>query len=257
MSEGSARLPFPGGQVPERSQSRRADAGSVVDTTELRWFVPGPLPPDVHVWFTGSTGVSEERCDTYLLDGRGDIGVKRRSGETLELKVRQSLDGRIELGEGLAGSLEVWRKWSPAEGLVTDGTDGWWADVHKSVVKRRFCLDGTEIAFSPDPHAAGAGCDVEVAGVTVGAVQAWTFAFAAFGPPANRRDALLASWRALVAGTPCPESFEPGAGQAMGYPQWLTLGEEVRRARRRQADAQRVRGPRAGVRQEDRCVNVK
>ena len=113
----------PDAQVPEPAQPRRPDAFSVVDTTELRWFVPGPLPADIRGWFTGSTGVAEERCDTYLLDGRGDIGVKRRFRETLELKVRQSLDERIELGEGLAGSLEVWRKWSPAEGLVEDGTD--------------------------------------------------------------------------------------------------------------------------------------
>ena len=124
---------------------------------------------------------------------------------------------------GLAGSLEEWRKWSPADGLVENADDGPWVDVHKSVVKRRFTTDGTEIAFSPEPHAGGAGCDVEVARVTVGTVQAWTFAFAAFGPPATRRDALTTSWQALVAGTPCPEPFGPRTGRAMGYPEWLTL----------------------------------
>jgi len=55
------------------------DAFSVIDTTELRWFVPGPLPADTCRWFTGATGVPEVRCDTYLIDGDGDIGVKRRS----------------------------------------------------------------------------------------------------------------------------------------------------------------------------------
>ena len=198
-------------------------AFSVVDTTELRWFVPSPLPADIVGWFTGSTGVREERYDTYLLDGRRDIGVKRRFRETLELKVRQSLDGRLELGEGLAGSLEVWRKWSPADGLLENAADESWVDVHKSVVKRRFSIDGIEIAFSSAPHATRAGCDIEVAGVTVGAVRAWTFAFAAFGPPATRQEALLASWQALVAGTPCPEPFAPRTGRAMGYPEWLTL----------------------------------
>ena len=221
--ECSAQLLVPDGQVPEPAQLRRADAVSVVDTTELRWFVPGPLRPDVRGWFTGSTGVPEERWDTYLLDGRVDIGVKRRFRETLELKVRQSLDSRVEFGEGLAGLLEVWRKWSPAEGLVEDNADGWWVDVHKSVVKRGFRMDGTEVAFSSDPHAIGAGCDVEVAGVTVGGVEAWTFAFAAFGPPETRRDALLASWQTLVAGNSCPEPFGPRTGRAMGYPEWLTL----------------------------------
>ena len=130
--------------VPARM--RRADTHSplVLDTTELRWFVPGSLPAEVAVWFTGSTGVLEERSDTYLLDGRGDVGVKRRFRQTVELEVRQSLDGRIEFGDGLAGSLEVWRRWSPAEDLVEHGVDERWVDVHKSVVKRRFLLDGTE-----------------------------------------------------------------------------------------------------------------
>ncbi len=209
--------------VAEPARPRRSDALSVLDTTELRWFVPGPLPAHIRSWFTGSTGVAIERCDTYLLDGQVDIGVKRRFRETLELKVRRSLDGWIELGDGLAGSLEVWRKWSPADGLVEDGTEGRWVDVHKSIVKRRFSIDGTEIAFSSDPQVTGAGCDVEVAAVTVGVVQGWTFAFAAFGSPATRRDALLASWQGLVAATRCPVPFGPRTRRAMGYPEWLAL----------------------------------
>ena len=203
----------------------RADthAPLVLDTTELRWFVPGSLPAEVGVWFAGSTGVLEERIDTYLLDGREDIGVKRRFRQTVELKVRQSLDGRIEFGDGLAGSLEVWRRWSPAEHLVEHGVDERWVDVHKSVMKRRFLLDGTEVPFSPVVKATGAGCDVEVARVTVDDDHWWTFAFAAFGPPETRREALLASWQALVAAAPCPEPFEPRTARAMGYPEWLTL----------------------------------
>jgi len=65
--------------------------------------------------------------------------------------------------------------------------------------------------------------DVEVAGVTIDDVQWWTSAFAAFGPPETRREALLASWQALVATAPCPEPFEPRTARAMGYPEWLTL----------------------------------
>ena len=219
--DGSGPLLVQDARVPAPTQPRRSDVLSVLDTTELRWCVPGPLPSDVGSWFAGSTGVAEQRIDTYLLEGRSDIGVKRRFQETLELKVRQSLDGWIELGEGLAGSLEVWRKWSPAESLVNGGAGGRWVDVHKSVVKRRFSIDGTEIAFSSDPQVTGAGCDVEVVEVTVGAVQVWMFAFAAFGPPATRRDALLASWRGVVAATSLPDPFGLLTGRAMSYPEWL------------------------------------
>jgi hypothetical protein len=186
---------------------------SVLDTTELRWFVPGPLPSWVGSWFTGSTGVLSERRDTYLLGGRDDIGVKRRFRETLEVKVRQSLDGPIEFGEGLGGSLEAWRRWSPAEGLVDAGTGGQWVDVSKSIVKRRFTKDGIETFFSSEAQLGAAGCDVEVAEVTVGAVESWTFAFAAFGPRATGLDALVASWLGLVSIGPCTKSFGPNVGR--------------------------------------------
>ena len=199
----------------------RPEAVTILDTTELRWFVPGPLPVDIGAWFTGATGVREERCDTYLVDGRSDVGVKRRFRATLELKVRQSLDRQIEFGQGLAGTPEVWRRWSPANDLVDVSFGGRWLDVCKAIVKRRFAADGTEIAFSSGPPTVGAGCDVEVAQVMVGAVHAWTLAFAAFGPLASRRDALHASWQGLMAAGQCPELFGPRTARAMGYPEWL------------------------------------
>jgi len=208
-------------QIREPAPPEGPDASSVLDTTELRWFFAGPLPSNVRNWYVGSSGVAEERCDAYLLDGRVDIGVKRRFGTTLELKVRQSLGEPIELGEGLAELTEMWRRWSPAGDAVGDVREGRWIDVCKSIVKRRFSLEGTEIEFSP--RVTGAGCDVEIADVTVGAVRGWTFAFAAFGSLATRRAALLASWRTLVTATPCPDQFGPATGQAMGYPEWVAL----------------------------------
>lgn len=90
-------------------------------------------------------------------------------------------------------------------------------------MKRRFLFDGTEVEFSPVMEATGAGCDVEVAEVTIDDVHWWTFAFASFGPPETRREALLSSWRALVTAAPCPERFEPRTTRTMSYPEWLTL----------------------------------
>jgi hypothetical protein len=130
-------LPVEDVWTPRPADQRRTDGLSVLDTAELRWFVPGPLPSDVDAWFSSSTGVCEQRCDTYLLDGRDDVGIKRRSRKILEVKVRQSLDGPMQLGECLAGQLEAWRKWSPVEGLVDGGADRSWVDVCKSIVKHR------------------------------------------------------------------------------------------------------------------------
>ncbi len=119
MAVAESRASLVAARVPAGLERAGPPTPSVLDTTELRWFVPESLPAEVGGWFTGSTGVLEERSDTYLLDGRGDVGVKRRFRETVELKVRQSRGGRIEFGDGLAGSLEVWRRWSPAEDLIS------------------------------------------------------------------------------------------------------------------------------------------
>lgn len=215
-----------GAQIPDLGENRIAGAVPVVDTTELRWFTEGRLPTDIKSWFTraGATGMVEERCDTYRMDGRHDIGVKRRNRETLELKVRRSVGERLLLGAGLEGRPEVWQKWSPAEGLVETSEDVPWVDVHKIVVKRRFSVDGGEIVLSEATRAMhGAGCDVEVTAVTVHDTHAWTFAFAAFGPTMGRREALVASWQALLADAPCPERPGPFSARASGYPQWLAL----------------------------------
>ena len=198
----------------------------MVDTTELRWFTEGRLTPEVETWFTrhGTTGAVEQRYDTYRIDGRVDVGVKRRFGETLELKVRQSLGERLSLARDLTGRLEVWRKWSPADGLVDVEVRAPWLDVHKMVIKRRFSVDGDEIALSNEPRAmTGAGCDVEVAAVTVGDIDACTFAFAAFGPTTTRRDSIVACWQALVADSAWPAGLAIVDGRSSGYPEWLAL----------------------------------
>ncbi len=190
---------------------------AVVDTTELRWFVPGPLPAEIRKWFIGSTGVVEVRRDSYLVDDRVDIGIKRRGQTTLELKVRQAVESWADLGDGLAGPLEWWRKWTPAEDLVEIPTSGRWIDVDKSIIKRRFSSNGTEVAFTTDPEA-DPGCDVEVASVSAAGIEAWTLAFAAFGPPPGRRENILAAWRTLRASTDTSGvSFT--VGSATGYPE--------------------------------------
>jgi len=83
---------------------------AVLDTTESRWFADGPLPQGAEACFTrdGTLGVREERCDIYCLNGRGDIGVKLRARQTLELKIRRSVGERPTVGTDLTGQVEAW-----------------------------------------------------------------------------------------------------------------------------------------------------
>ena len=177
-------------------------------------------------------------CSTMELD----IGVKRRFRETLELKILQSLDGPIELVEGLAGSLEVWRRWSPAEGFrrgrfrcavgrcpqvgrqtpVHDRRDG-----DRLFVRTAGDRCGLRCRGRWGHRRRPAGVDVRVRGVRPAG--------------ATRRDALRASWQSLVAATPCPEPFGPRSGEAMGYPNRLVLSVSHDRPERGDALEHRAR----------------
>ncbi len=219
-----------------RPTSAEAESGvaSIVDTTEIRWFASGPLPPEIWSWFSSPHGVVERRRDTYLVDDRAHEGIKHRGGTLLEVKARWSVGPSIELGPHHAGRLEVWRKWTPADGLVDLPHSGHWVDVDKLVMKRRFSEDGTEIAFSKD-QAEGSGCDVEIAAVTVDGHHAFTFAFAAFGPPGRRPAAIATAWRTLTSGGDAPIGEPSTAWSAMSYPEWLATtipvdtGDPIRR----------------------------
>lgn len=202
------------------------------ETTELRWFGDGSLPGDVESWFTasGTVGTVELRTDAYRVGGRSDVGVKRRSGTALELKVRHRVEDPLAVGSGLIGRTETWEKWSPTSTDDANGADLPWIAVRKRIVKRLFSDDGDERPFSYDARAAmAAGCDVEVAEVTVGDTWAWTLAFAAFGPTSTRRGAILACWRELGRGQPIPEHLSARLSTSASYPVWLDRSEAASR----------------------------
>jgi hypothetical protein len=196
----------------------------VVDlTSELRWFFDGPVPRDVHAWFThdGATGLIETRRDTYRLDGQVDIGVKRRYETILELKLRQGTP-RPFPHRDLDGQLEVWRRWSPADDMIFLGPNTRWVDVDKTVIKRRFAPDGDEAALTHETRAmSGNGCDAEVAGVTVRGRPAWTFALAAFGPTEDHTSSLTAAWASLMAVRSLPRRLPLPWANSCGYPEWM------------------------------------
>ncbi len=200
-----------------------ADSVEVLDTTEVRWFLDGPLPAEVTSWFThrSTLGFVEERCDTYLVDGSSDRGVKWRHGMKLEVKERQSPPETLVFEGGLVGWLESWRRWSPGDDRVDVQAEHRTLQADKVAAKRRFSVTGEDIVVTADSRGfAGAGCDVEVATIRVDGQEVWTFAFASFGPIAGHRDSLITSWRALNSRAACPL---PGSSfaRSSGYPEFL------------------------------------
>jgi hypothetical protein len=199
-----------------RGDQHRSPPAPFLETTEIRWFTPEPLPSEVRRWFTVSTGAAEERTDTYLLEDRTDVGVKCRGGSVLELKIRQGRSNRTLLG----GRPEMWRKWSPATGLVEIQARGAWLAVDKFILKRRFSRDGVEEPWTAGQQG-GTFCVAEVVDIRVGTVAAWSLALAAYGPLSTRRAALVACAEAILANAPDPHRLELEARCAMSYPEWL------------------------------------
>lgn len=213
----------PSHQAPPRTSGPGEDV-KVDETTELRWFFDGALPSDVSMWFTksGTAGLGEDRCDSYRVDGMTDIGVKWRFGTKLELKLRHEPSSQLHLAAHVAGRLESWQRWSPADGAVQVQDDMKWQDANKSIVKRRFDARGREVPLTSETRAmSGDGCDAEVVAIRLGDREAWSFALAAFGPTSDHRPMLEAAWCGLVGDQAPPTPLRLDEHRSCGYPEWL------------------------------------
>lgn len=207
----------------DEAESRTATEVTIDLTTEARWFFDGPLPTDIRDWFTrrGSAGLAETRSDLYRVDSHVDLGLKRRAGSLLELKLRLGESTPFELGDGCAGLVERWQRWSPADERVNLDEHARWQAVDKAIVKRRFDGDGRERILTEEQRPmTGTGCDVEIVGIRFDGRQYWSFAFAAFGPLPSHRRSLAAAWE-TVRGDHEPEPLSLTPSRSCGYPEWL------------------------------------
>jgi hypothetical protein len=203
------------------------DTAGLFHTSEVRWFARGPLPSDVQAWFAGGRTASsvEDRHDTYQLHGLDDIGVKRRHGTTLEVKVRRTFGASLNLGDDLEGRIEEWSRWEPArDDGIWQSPEVPWIDVHKVIYTRSFMPTDREVIL-PAIHTNRlfAGCDIEIAEANVDGIDTWSLALEAFGPTARRQDALVSSWRTLRAHSPSIEGLRFAFDRVCGYPEWLRL----------------------------------
>ncbi len=185
----------------------------VLLTREVRWFHSGALPTDVASWFTGLPGSAalEHRVDTYDIEAaRRGVGIKRRNRESVDAKFLLRGGSLVDLAPGIAGRVEDWVKFTaPADRSIDIGSG---IEVEKDIVTRRYPLHGY----------ADAGCEVELATVRTGPLQAWTIALETFGPGTLLAEAFRAGVDALFVGAALPAGLRLGGEGSCAYPAWIS-----------------------------------
>ena len=190
----------------------------VLETLELRWFAPGPIPTSAVSWFETSAPhvVVEERIDSYLLTGRPDLGVKRRDHGPLQVKERRGIGTRISVGGHLVGRVEEWHKSTQA---LSPAAGERWIDVDKHVLTFSYRAAGT--------GGLATACDIELAAVETEGLEAWTLAFEASGPATDRMGTLTSSVERFLSDTDVPAAIAAALELEAGYPAWLVAVKEV------------------------------
>lgn len=204
----------------------------MIHTAELRWFVAGALPESMSHWFWDGRRArpADQRQDRYLvLPGCDAVGVKLRSGTSLDIKGRVGEGAAVSFRPGVAGSMERWVKWScdgagVAAGLGEAGTaEREWLAVRKERSLRIYSLDAAEPMELASYAGARSGFHVELTRLVVGettTVDAWTLGFEAYGIRDRLADALETAVDFFFLDRPGPpEPLERDV--SMGYPGWL------------------------------------
>lgn len=192
----------------------------MTETAEVRWFVPGPLPPDAAAWFAGLGPLPDEeaRTDRYLVpQGPDGPGVKLRGGR-LEVKRRTETHGTWPLGAA-EGRVEAWAKWSfPLVPLLAETPDAGWTPVGKRRRVHAFVVEQGAVRPAGGEASGGVG-RVELAALTRDGAPWWSVCVEAEAPDGAARLAALQAVAAYAFGPGTPSALSADA--SMGYPAWL------------------------------------
>ena len=206
-------------EAPSTSVDPPAPDGDL--SLEVRWILPGPLPPEMIEWFGTGPGGVETRRDTYLAQRTGpDVGVKVRDNAQLDVKVYEGSPDVVTVLGRAHGRLGWWRKWSfPLRAGDRQREPAGWASVQKVHRIRLFSLAGRPILTKADARVEG-GCAVELTQVTFDRRRWWTLGFEAIGPAVALTDELNASV-AVMFDHPLPAGLILDLAHSTSYPEWL------------------------------------
>jgi len=176
-------------------------------STEVRWFLEGPLPDEMRLWFEtgGSAKTEPQRTDEYLfLPGCETTSVKLREGR-FEVKALTQPPVSVPCRHGISGFRDAWVKWSSARidkdtsSRLAGRAEDRWIAVSKLRRLRLVSLEGGEaVEVAPDHGWLSGGCQVELTAIeawsrTQGRSEAepwWSLSFEAFGNEKTMQDGI-------------------------------------------------------------------
>jgi hypothetical protein len=193
-------------------------------TLEVRWFLPGKLPPQLRDWFNQQTQIvePESREDWYLYTPKNrTLGIKLRQDE-LELKQRLANRGVRKLAKQVRGRVEHWVKWSyplADSAALPDLATGLWIPVNKTRWSRHYSVDDGKISLVESASQFEQGCSFELSQLQIVDQDWYSLCFETFSQGEFSSEVMQPILEKVVqaqAGLPALR------GQySCGYPQWL------------------------------------
>lgn len=195
----------------------------MVDTLEVRWFLDGPLPPEVADWIQGLGATAESaRTDLYLVSDDPAMNVKLREGK-VETKHRIGDRHHVEFGDTHTGVKERWVKWSfptveQHHDLFDDDPTGLWVPVHKERLQRSISPEEQADLLDHMIESEPATAEIELTTVRSEDQLAWTICVEASGSPEALPGTLQQMGNHLFSkGSPPSLS----AVHSFGYARWI------------------------------------
>jgi hypothetical protein len=193
------------------------------ETLEVRWFLPGPMPPEAARWFERFPVSRESREDSYLIEPWLDgLSVKVRADRALEVKMHRGSQGALEVSGRAFGRLDAWQKWSFELGPRSEraGVSKTWMHLRKHRTLAWFDEAGEPIADRTREPADRTRCAVEMTGIVIRGREWWTIGLEATGPLETRRAALESAARSVFS-EPVPRDITLRSEDSWPYSDWL------------------------------------
>ncbi len=193
---------------------------TMLDTTEIRWFLRGSPPRLIEDWFgklSPQPPHEEARVDYYLRPTDVAINVKVRQG-LLEVKRCSGSEPDAVLAPRVEGAIEYWSKYSfrlAGDDIGRPADD--WVSCRKIRKSVWFSAERDVMRSLAGPGENPAYCQVELSTIELEKQSWWSVALEAAGMNGNH---LLRATAAHIFGLTAPTDFN--ADRCMGYAAWLS-----------------------------------